>query len=82
MKDPIVEAKKELINWIREMDDLDKIQELLDLKNSENQNIIVAENQVEYAIKDDFDERFTKGISGDELLQRVYAHIESLPWKK
>jgi len=82
MKDPIVEAKKELINWIREMDDLDKIQELLDLKNSENQNIIVAENQVEYAIKDDFDERFAKGISGDELLQRVYAHIESLPWKK
>lgn len=82
MEDPIFEAKKELINWIREMDDLDKIQELLDLKNSENQNIIVAENQVEYAIKDDFDERFAKGISGDELLQRVYAHIESLPWKK
>ncbi len=82
MEDPIFEAKKELINWIREMDDLEKIQELLDLKNSENQNTIVAETQAEYAIKDDFDERFAKGISGDELLQRVYAHIESLPWKK
>lgn len=82
MEDPIFEGKKELISWIREMDDLDKIQELLDLKNSENQNIKVAETHAEYAIKDDFDERFTKGISGDELLQRVYAHIESLPWKK
>lgn len=81
MEDPIVEAKKELINWIREMDDLEKIQELLDLKNSENQNTIVAENHAEYAIKDDFDERFAKGISHQEMKRRTIEHIRSLPWK-
>lgn len=81
MEDPIVEAKKELINWIREMDDLDKIQELLDLKNSENQNAKVAETQAEYAIKDDFDERFAKGISHQEMKRRTIEHIRSLPWK-
>jgi len=82
MEDPIFEAKKELINWILEMDNSEKIQELLNFKNSRNQNTVVAETQAEYALKDDFDERFARGISGDELMQRVYAHIESLPWKK
>jgi L-lysine 2,3-aminomutase len=81
MEDPIVEAKKELINWIREMDDLDKIQELLNLKNSENQNAKVAETQAEYAINDDFDERFAKGISHQEMKRRTIEHIRSLPWK-
>jgi len=82
MEDPIFEAKEELINWILEMDNPEKIQELLNFKNSQNQNTVVAETQAEYALKDDFDERFARGISGDELMQRVYAHIESLPWKK
>lgn len=82
MENPIIDAKKELIEWIGKIDDLNTIQELFDLKNKDNQYELVAETKPEYAVKDDFDERFAKGMSGEELIKRVYAHIESLPWKE
>lgn len=31
---------------------------------------------------DDFEKKWTEGISGDELVKRVHAHIRTLPWKK
>jgi hypothetical protein len=40
--------------------------------------------QVNYEVEDkkvDFDKEFAKGISRAELLKRVNAHIDSLPWK-
>ncbi|MFL9833044.1 hypothetical protein [Chryseobacterium terrae] len=83
MENPILQAKKELIQWIKEMDDLDEIQELLDLKNK---NIlssgVVAESQTEYVVKDDFDERFAKGLTSEESRRRTREFIENLPWKK
>jgi hypothetical protein len=82
MGNPIIEAKKELIQWIKEMDELEDIANLLEIKNKMVSNGKVAEAQAEYVVKDDFDERFARGISGEELMKRVYAHIESLPWKK
>ncbi|WP_210150318.1 hypothetical protein [Chryseobacterium scophthalmum] len=82
MENPILEAKRELIQWIKEMDELDDIAELLEIKNRKTSVHQVAESQAEYAVKDDFDERFAKGIPGEELMRKVYAHIESLPWKE
>jgi len=82
MENPILEAKKELIQWIKEMDELEDIAELLEIKNSKTSVHQVAESQAEYVVKDDFDERFAKGITGKELMRKVYAHIESLPWKE
>ncbi|MCD1116922.1 hypothetical protein [Chryseobacterium turcicum] len=82
MENPILDAKRELIQWIKEMDELEDIAELLEIKNKMVSSGVVAESQAEYAVKDDFDERFAKGISGEELMKRVYAHIESLPWKE
>nr|WP_314491587.1 hypothetical protein [uncultured Chryseobacterium sp.] len=80
MENPIAEAKRELIEWIQGINNFEEIQELLDLKNS--QNVVVAESYPEYAVKNDFDERFSKGMSGEELMTRIYKHIESLPWKE
>ncbi|MGE6396068.1 hypothetical protein [Chryseobacterium scophthalmum] len=82
MENPILEAKKELIQWIKDMDELDDIAELLEIKNRKNSIHQVAEYQAEYAVKDDFDERFARGITGEDLMRKVYAHIESLPWKE
>lgn len=82
MENPILDAKRELIQWIKEMDELEDIAALLEIKNKMVSCGVVAESQAEYAVKDDFDERFAKGISGEELMKRVYAHIESLPWKE
>ncbi|WP_175623127.1 hypothetical protein [Chryseobacterium schmidteae] len=82
MEDPILEAKRELIQWIKQMDELDDIAELLEIKNRKTSVHQVAESQAEYAVKDDFDERFAKGMTGEELMRKVYEHIESLPWKE
>ena len=82
MEDPIFEAKKELIQWIKNMNELEDIAELLEIKNRMLSGDKVAESQTEYAIKDDFDERFAKGMSGEELMKRVHKHIASLPWKE
>lgn len=65
MKNPIFEAKKELIEWVKNLDELETIQQLLNLKNGKNSNFAVNESEVEYAVKDDFDERFAKGMSSE-----------------
>jgi len=82
MEDPIFEAKKELIQWIKNMNELEEISELLEIKNRIFSGDKVAESQAEYAVTDDFDERFDKGMSGEELMKRVHKHIASLPWKE
>ena len=82
MENPIAEAKKELIQWIKEMDELEDIAELLEIKNRKTSVSHVAESQAEYAVKDDFDERFAKGLTTEESRRRTRNFIESLPWKK
>lgn len=82
MENPIIEAKKELIEWISHLDDLEILQELLDLKNKDESIPLVSEPHTEYAVKDDFDERFAKGLTSKELLTDVFAHIDSLPWRE
>ncbi|SFI06167.1 hypothetical protein [Halpernia frigidisoli] len=71
MENPIIEAKKEIIEWVKNLDELETIQELLDLKNNNNSSFQVNEPELEYAVKDDFDERFSKGMSSEN------ARIES-----
>jgi len=82
MENPIVQSKTDLIHWINKLDDLEVIAELLELKEKRATADTLSESQTEYLAKDDFDYRFSKGMSGDELMRRVYDHIESLPWKE
>lgn len=46
MKNPFFEAKKELIEWVKNLDELETIQELLDLKNGKNSNFAVNESEM------------------------------------
>lgn len=82
MENPILEAKKELIQWIKEMDELEEIEELLEIKNRKTSVDQVAEAQAEYVVKDDFDERFAKGLSSADSRKRTREFIEKLPWTK
>lgn len=81
MENPIFEAKKELILWIKDMNELEEISELMEIKDRMTSNTVVAETQEEYFVKDDFDERFAKGISHTEMKRRTIEHIRNLPWK-
>ncbi|WP_193812838.1 hypothetical protein [Kaistella flava (ex Peng et al. 2021)] len=63
MENPIFEIKKELIKWIKNLDDLETIQKVLDLKNFDEPASLVSDAQSEYSRTDDFDERFAKGLN-------------------
>ncbi|MFY1046533.1 hypothetical protein [Chryseobacterium sp. GP-SGM7] len=82
MENPITEAKKELIQWIKGMNEFDDLADLLELKEKMISENKIAEPQTEYAVKDDFDERFAKGIPHDEMRRRTNEFIRNLPWKK
>ena len=82
MENPILDAKRELIQWIKEMDELEDIAELLEIKNKMVSSGVVADSQAEYAVKDDFDERFAKGLTSEQSRKRTREFIEKLPWKK
>jgi hypothetical protein len=60
---------------------LETIQELLDFKN-ENNSAQLSEPEAEYAVKDDFDKRFARGIPHEEIKRRTFEHTRSLPWKQ
>lgn len=82
MKNPIIGAKKDLITWISDLDDLDVLSELMEFKEKNSNADVISEPQTEYQVKDDFDERFAKGLSMEESRARTKKFIESLPWKK
>ena len=82
MENPIIEIKQELIEWVKNTDDLETIQAILDLKNSQEPSFVVSDIQSEYAVKDDFEERFVKGMTSKEFRRRITQHIDSLPWEK
>ncbi|QOW09626.1 hypothetical protein Q73A0000_04215 [Kaistella flava (ex Peng et al. 2021)] len=82
MENPILDLKKEIIIWVNNLDDLDILSELIELKSKDKSIPLISEARSEYAVKDDFDERFAKGMSSTESRKRTKAFIESLPWKK
>ena len=82
MENPMIEIKQELIEWVENIDDLETIQAILDLKNSQEPSCVVSDIQSEYAVKDDFEERFAKGLTLEESKKRTFDFIENLPWKK
>ena len=82
MENPMIEIKQELIEWVKNIEDLETIQAILDLKNSQEPSFVVSDIQSEYAVKDDFEERFAKGLTLEESKKRTFDFIENLPWKK
>ena len=67
METQTLTQKKELIDWISLIEDVEVIKELINLKKQATFN---------------FDEEFKKGISGEELKIRTTEFLKTLPWKK
>ena len=81
MENPILKAKNDLMKWISNLDDLDVLSELMEFKEKNIDADCVEESRAEYAIADDFDKQFAAGMTSDELLENVFAHIDTLNWK-
>ena len=45
MENPMIEIKQELIEWVKNIDDLETIQAILDLKNSQEPSFVVSDIQ-------------------------------------
>ena len=63
----VTTSKKELIDWISNLEDEKTLLELAIIKRKATFN---------------FDEEFKKGITGEELKERLSERLKSLPWKK
>lgn len=83
MNDTFLHKKNELLNWIISLEDEEMIKKLTEFKDVISSANMVAEPKAEYnVVKDDFDERFAKGISHEEMKRRTKEYISNLPWKK
>jgi hypothetical protein len=74
MDNSILKYKKELIHWVNNLDDLDVLSELIALKSKEESISLSSEKEV---VSDDFDQQFAAGMTSDELLENIAAHLES-----
>lgn len=82
MKESILHQKNEILQWILSLEDEAIIKEIDDLRKEILSKNFIGEPQTEYQVKDDFDERFAKGIPHEEMKRRTLEYIENLPWKK
>ena len=78
MENSIIEIKKEVIGWVRNLDDLEMLQKILDLKNNNESASLISDINSQTIVKDDFDEQFAAGMSSDELLENIAAHLETM----
>jgi uncharacterized membrane protein len=73
METTLTDSKRKITDWVNSIEEeslLDKIMQMMkECKLTEDEKKVA------------FDCEFAKGIFRDELLKRVNAHIDSLPWK-
>ena len=82
MENPIVQSKTDLIHWINKLDDLGVIAELLELKEKRATADMLLESETEYVVKDDFDERFARGLNSADSREKTREFISKLSWGK
>lgn len=74
----MIEIKNDLIEWIESTYDLEILQKFLDLKNNEGVSTLISEINADKVVEDDFDQQFAAGMTPDELMENIAAHIESI----
>lgn len=74
----MIEKKKELIEWINDLDDLAMVQKILNLKNNVKSSSLISDINSEPILKNDFDEQFAAGMTSEELLENIATHLKSI----
>lgn len=81
MENSFKNIKKELLVWIENSTDFETLSRLLEIKNSTAKTPDFSEED-DLNLKIDYDEQFAAGMSPDELLENIAAHLETLPEKE
>ena len=82
MREKSLHQKQEILNWLLSLEDEVMISKIDNFRKEMLAHQTLSEPKAEFKIKDDFDERFAKGISMEESRKRTRVFIENLPWKK
>ena len=78
MENKRIDIKNDLIEWIENTYDLEILQKISDLKNSIESSSLISDINSHTLTKDNFDEQFAAGMTSEELMENVAAHIESI----
>ena len=78
MEKSMIDIKNELIEWIENSFDLEILQKILDMKNGIKSTSLIADINSENVIEDNFDQQFAAGMTSDELMENIAAHLETI----
>ena len=78
MENKRIDIKNDLIEWIENTYDLEILQKISELKNSIESSSLISDINFHTLKKDNFDEQFAAGMTSEELMENVAAHIESI----
>ena len=73
MNSDFINGKKELMQWISGLQDEETILEILKIKNDFES--LVKESKAEYIVTDDFEERWAKGLTKEQSIERTKNKI-------
>lgn len=77
MENSLEEIKKELIRWIENNSDRKILLKVLEVKNETS--FLIPDIKAEELSEKNFDEQFAAGMSSDELMENIAAHLETFP---
>ncbi len=78
MENSVTEIKRELIYWIENLNEVETLKKILQLKNDLTGSSLISGINSEKIVKNTFDEQFAAGMTSDELLENIAAHIGSI----
>lgn len=76
MENSMIEIKNEIIEWIENTFNEGILQKMVDLKNETSS--LISDINSEKTVENNFDEQFAAGMTSDELMENIAAHIESI----
>ena len=79
MENSALTMRKELITWIEKLQDEEILGKIMKLKNDFDLSALSSEINSEPILKENFEEQFAAGMTSEELLENVAAHLETIP---
>lgn len=78
MENSLIQIKNELIEWIENTYDVEILQKIAALKNDMEQSSLISDINSQKIVENNFDEQFAAGMTSDELMENIAAHLETM----
>ena len=78
MENSLIQIKNELIEWIENTYDVGILQKIAAIKNDMEQSSLISDINSQKIVENNFDEQFAAGMTSDELMENIAAHLETM----